>query len=400
MTGKRMFLNACGLVTPLGRTAATAAGLLAGRSDALCWRDDLLDGRRVLVGAVADGLPAVPAPLAAYASRNNRLLLAALDQVRSPVAEAVTRWGAERVAVIIGTSTSGIAEGEAALAQLRREGSWPDDYDYRQQELGSAGEFAARALGVTGPSYTIGAACASSAKVFAAARRLIRLDLVDAAVVGGADTLCRTTLEGFNSLQALSRGRCNPFSRNRDGITIGEGAAAFLMSRERGPVELLGLGETSDAHHPTSPDPEGAGARDAMLAALADAGLGPAQIGYVNLHGTATPLNDAMESHAVAAVFGGTVPCSSTKPMTGHMLGATGGCEAGFLWLMLTRQDDCPLLPPHLWDGDPDPDLPGLQLVRPGDRLAPGSAALSNTFGFAGSNVALVLGRAGARRPA
>ena len=388
-----LFLNACGLVTPLGGTAATRAGLFAGRADALSWRDDLIDGRRVLVGAVTQDLPAVPAALAAYELRNNRLMLAALEEVRDAVAAAAARWGADRVAVVMGTSTAGIAEGEAALARLRRTGAWPESYDYRQQELGSLGEFTARSLGLTGPATTIATACASSAKVFASARRLIRAGLADAAVVGGADTLCRMTLGGFASLQALSPRRCNPFSRNRDGITIGEGAVAFLMTGEPGPVELLGLGETSDAHHPASPHPDGAGARDAMLAALAEAGLAPAQIGYINLHGTATPLNDAMESRAVAGVFGGRVPCSSTKPLTGHMLGASGGCEAGILWLLLAGPDDRPPLPPHLWDGVPDPDLPGLHLVRAGEQLVPGRAVLSNTFGFAGSNVAMLLGR-------
>ncbi len=390
---RRLFLNACGLVTPFGRTAATAASLFAGRDDALRWREGLIGGRTVLVGAVEDELPAVPAALAATAGRNNRLMLAALDEMRAPVAEAVARWGADRVAVIMGTSTSGIAEGEVSLAQFRRSGAWPPDYDYGRQELGSLGEFAARALGLTGPAYTIGTACASSAKVFAAARRLIRAGLADAAVVGGADTLCRMTLQGFDSLQALSKGRCNPFSRNRDGITIGEGAAAFLLSPTQGPVELLGVGESSDAYHPTAPDPAGTGAREAMLAALAEAELPPSGIGYINLHGTATPLNDAMESRAVAAVFGAEVPCSSTKPLTGHLLGASGGCEAGFLWLMLAADEVAPLLPPHLWDGQPDPDLPALRLVRPGERLTPGRAVLSNTFGFAGSNVAVLLGR-------
>ena len=338
-------------------------------------------------------LPAVPAGLAAYGSRNNRLLLAALQDIGTQVARTAAHWGADRVAVIMGTSTSGIADGEAALAQLRGTGSWPAGYDYRQQEPGSPGEFAARALGLTGPAYTIGAACASSAKVFAAARRLIHAGLADAAVVGGADTLCRTTVGGFGALQALSRGRCNPFSRNRDGITIGEGAVAILMSVEPGPVELLGLGETSDAYHPTSPDPVGTGARTAMLAALAEAGLAPSQIGYINLHGTATALNDAMESRAVAGVFGTDVPCSSTKPLTGHMLGAAGGCEAGFLWLVLARPEACPPLPPHLWDGAADPELPALHLAGRGELLAPGRAALTATFGFAGSNAALVLGR-------
>jgi len=168
---------------------------------------------------------------------------------------------------------------------------------------------------------------------------------------------------------------------------------AILISGEPGPVELLGLGETSDAYHPTAPDPSGNGARTAILAALTEAGLAPSQIGYINLHGTATTLNDAMESRAVAGVFGTGVPCSSTKPLTGHMLGATGGCEAGFLWLMLARPEACPPLPPHLWDGEADPDLPALHLADRGELLARGRAVLTNTFGFAGSNAALVLGR-------
>ena len=390
---RRLFLNACGLITPFGRSAATASGLFAGCEDALRWREGLLAGRAVLVGAVEIALPEAPAALDAYAGRNNRLMLAALDEIRAKVAQAVARWGADRVAVVMGTSTSGIAEGEQALAAFRRFGRWPADYDYRRQELGSLGEFSARALGLTGPAFTIGTACASSAKVFAAARRLIRAGIADAAVVGGADTLCRMTLQGFNSLQALSKSRCNPFSRNRDGISIGEGAAAFLLSPAPGPVELLGVGESSDAHHPTSPDPAGTGARDAMLAALAEAALPPCGIGYVNLHGTATPLNDAMESRAMASVFAKPVPCSSTKPLTGHLLGACGGCEAGILWLMLAADAEEPPLPPHLWDGEPDPDLPALRLARPGERLARGQAVLSNTFGFAGSNVSVLLGR-------
>ena len=159
-------------------------------------------------------------------------------------------------------------------------------------------------------------------------------------------------------------------------------------------MELLGLGETSDAHHPTAPDAEGRGARQAMLTALRDAGLAPADIGYINLHGTATAQNDAMESRAVAGVFGGAAPCSSTKPLTGHLLGASGGCEAGFLWLMLAGADPAPMLPPQLWDGQPDPALPALAITRPGERLVPGRGVLSNTFGFGGSNMAVVLGRA------
>ncbi len=230
--------------------------------------------------------------------------------------------------------------------------------------------------------------------MFASARRLIRSGIVDAALVGGADTVCRMTVNGFASLEALSHGCCNPFSINRDGITIGEGAAAFLLCGEAGPVELLGLGETSDAYHPAAPDPTGSGVRDAMAQALSDARLSPAEIGYINLHGTATPLNDAMESRAIATLFPPTTACSSTKGMTGHLLGGAGGVEAAFLWLALAGCLE--VLPPHVWDGVADPELPPLALVVPGTAVEPLSplAMLSNSFGFGGTNVSLILGRA------
>jgi 3-oxoacyl-[acyl-carrier-protein] synthase-1 len=384
----RLYVNDCGVVCPLGQDWATVARNLDLGRAAFTLRDDLIPGRPVRVGAVGLDAPA-------EGSRNNRLMAAALAQIAPSVATVAERYGAHRVAVVMGTSTSGIAEGEAALAALRRDGVWPAGFDYRQQETGSLGAFAARFLGLSGPAYTVATACSSSAKVFASARRLIRAGVVDAAVVGGADTLCKMTLNGFAALEALSKTVCNPFSRNRDGITIGEGAAAFLLTPEPGAVELLGVGESSDAHHATAPHPEGDGARAAMAQALMDAELAPEDIAYVNLHGTATPLNDAMESRAMAGLFPPSLPCSSTKGMTGHMLGATGGVEAAFLWLALNPATSTGFLPPHLWDGQPDPALPPLALVIPGTPLPTGRrlAMLSNSFGFGGSNVSLILGR-------
>jgi 3-oxoacyl-[acyl-carrier-protein] synthase-1 len=361
-------LTALGIATPLGcGKSATAANLFAGSRAGLVERYDLVFGRKVTVGVVDAELP--PACPTDSACRNNRLMQLVLDQIAAPVAEAVWRFGPDRIAVVLGTSTSG---------------------------LGNLAEHAARHLGLTGPAYTVATACSSSAKAFASARRLIRCGLADAAVVGGADTLCRLTLNGFNAIEALSPTRCNPFSRNRDGITIGEGAAAFLLQPGDGPVRLLGIGESSDAYHVSAPAPDGTGAAAAMRQALADAGLSPEEICYVNLHGTGTVLNDSMESQAMASVFGVSVPASSTKPMTGHMLGAAGACEAAFLWLTLspTHNPDR-LLPPHLWDGAVMPDLPSLNLVAIGDRLPAGASAamLSSSFAFAGSNAALVLGR-------
>ncbi|WP_431855364.1 beta-ketoacyl-ACP synthase [Azospirillum sp.] len=389
-------LAAMGLASPIGTGAAdVAAALFAGTRAGLRPRSDLISGHSVPVGSVDAPLPPVPAGLETYDCRNNRLLLLALEQVRDAVEAAAKRHGRHRVAVVMGTSTSGMAEAEAGFAAMRRDGAWSGPFHYDQLATGGPAEFAARALGLTGPAYTVATACSSSGKVFASARRLIRAGLCNAALVGGADTLCGTTVGGFSALEAVSAGLCNPFSANRDGINIGEAAAVFLLTAEDAPVRLLGVGESSDAHHVSAPDPEGRGALAAMRAALADAGLAPGDIAYVNLHGTATALNDSMEGKAVHALFGAGTPCSSTKAMTGHTLGAAGACEAAFLWLALNpAHNPDGLLPPHLWDGVADPEIPPLNLIAPGAALPPGRAAmLSNSFAFGGSNVALVLGR-------
>ena len=388
----RLYVNDCGVICPLGADAASVADSLAAGRRGLSPHAGLIAGRVVQVGAVTTALPPAPPQAAAWDCRNNRLMLAALLQIAPQIEAAASRHGRDRVAVVLGTSTAGMAEGEAALAARLQDGDWPAGFDYRQQEIGNIALFAAAALGLSGPTYAVATACASSAKVFASARRLIRAGLADAVVVGGADTLCRMTLNGFASLEALSPGLCNPFSRNRDGINIGEGAAAFLVSATPGPVELLGIGESSDAHHITAPDPEGRGASAAMAQALRQAGLGPDEIGYINLHGTGTPLNDAMEARAVTTIFPPSTPVSSTKAMTGHMLGATGGVEAAFLWLALSGRSRT--LPTHIWDGEADPALPALNLVAPGTLVGKESRAMmSNSFGFGGSNASLILGR-------
>ncbi len=391
-----LFLQSCGIATPLGIGAnEVAPALFKGSTNGLIERDDFIRDRSIRVGVVKEELGALPASLSDLDCRNNRLMQVCLDQIAPEVAKAVQRYGCDRIAVVLGTSTSGIASSEDALKIYRLTGSWPVDYHYRQHEIGNLAVFAARWFGLSGPAYTIATACSSSAKVFASARRLIHAGIVDAVVVGGADTLCRMTLNGFDALELLSKTRCNPFSANRDGITIGEGASAFLLSAEEAPVQLLGVSETSDAYHTTAPDPEGPGAQAAMRQALVQAQLAPGDLDYINLHGTASSLNDAMESRAVAAVFGDKTPCSSTKGMTGHMLGAAGGCEAGFLWLTLNPSTNPGWLPPHVWDGLPDPTLPSLNFTSVGKKLPTQKrlAMLSNSFGFGGSNVSLILGR-------
>lgn len=388
------YLPALGLVNALGNARDEVRGrLLAGAPSGLARESGwLVTGGEALVGKVRGTLPPVPAHLARYDCRNNRLLLAALAQIAEAVAAAIARFGRARVGVVLGTSTSGIAEGELAIAALDRDGALPASFDYACQEIGTAAPFLARHLGLLGPAYTVSTACTSSAKSLVSARLLLAAGVCDAVIAGGVDSLCRLTVSGFTALESVSPERCNPMSANRRGINIGEGAALFLMTREESRIALLGCGESSDAHHISAPHPEGLGAEAAMRAALADAGLDPADIGYVNLHGTATAKNDEMESRAMARVFPANPPASSTKPLTGHTLGAAGATEAAFCWLALT--DDNARLPPHVWDGVADPALPPLHLARTGERMRPDRrrVAMSNGYAFGGSNVSLILG--------
>lgn len=383
-----VYLNQLGLVCAAGGDAASLRDALVADAPsgvaAECWR-----GRELHLGRVRVALPVSPA--GAMATRNNALLLAAV----APLREALSRLDPARVAVVLGTSTSGVAEAEAAWAHQQREGALPAWHDVRHQEIGSGALMLAAELGLHGPAYMVSTACSSSSKALASGARLLEAGLVDAVVAGGADSLCDFTIAGFAALEAVSGPRCNPFSANRCGINIGEAAALFLMTREPGPgagIRLAGWGESSDAHHISAPEPEGRGAEAAMRQALARAGLQPADIDYLNLHGTATPHNDAMESQAVARVFGLDLPCSSTKPLTGHTLGAAGALEAAIAWLSLTGDGR---LPVHHFDGERDPALPPIRLVAAGERLAAAPRAiLSNSFAFGGSNAALVLCRA------
>lgn len=388
-----MYLHDLGIVCALGSgKAEVLRAWLSGqcrRPKPVAWLDTAIPA----LGVECEP-PPLPAGFERYDCRNNRMLLSALVQIESTLAATIGRYGPDRVGLVIGTSTSGIAEGEQALVAWRANGAMPPEYHYKQQELGGAAEFLADYLAIRGPAYTVSTTCSSSANALASARRLLQLGLCDAVVVGGGDALCRTTLEGFAALGALSKNTCNPFSRNRDGTVIGEGAALFVMSREPAPVAILGIGASADAYHISAPRPDGTGALAAMQKALLDAGLAADQIDYINLHGTATAQNDAMESRAVAQLFGGGTPCGSSKPATGHCLGAAGAIEAGLCWLLLSHFNPEQGLPPHVWDGQLDPELPSLGLVglenhRP-KRL---QYCLSNSFSFGGNNVSLLLGQ-------
>jgi 3-oxoacyl-[acyl-carrier-protein] synthase-1 len=385
------YLNALGVVCSLGAgKQAVAEAMFGAAPHGLHDRQEWVPGQTLTVGHVTAALPSPPAELAHWDTRNNRLLMLAAEEIETELRAAVTRFGAERVGIVIGTSTTGIEEATRSIATRGRTGAWPADYRYADQELGAPAAFLAEWLGVAGPAYGISTACTSGARALLSAQRLLRSGLCDAVICGGADTLCRLATNGFHALEATADARCQPFSKQRDGINIGEAAALFLMTRESAPVAFLGGGASSDAYHMSSPEPEGRGASEAMTRALSAAGLDAGMIDYVNLHGTATEHNDAMESRAVAATFGRDVPCSSTKALTGHTLGAAGALEAAFCWLSLT--DPQRRLPPHVWDGDADPSLPTLAFTDGGSRLAPGPRRLmSNSFAFGGNNASLIL---------
>ncbi|MGH7653219.1 MAG: beta-ketoacyl-ACP synthase [Gemmatimonadaceae bacterium] len=391
---ERFFLNELGLVCAIGDSRFAVGRRLFAGDGGVETTERYSPGRSLPAGTVDSTLPALDAWPVELRSRNNQLVLAAAEQLRAAVDAASARFGAHRVAVVVGTSTSGIGESEGAIRAWIASGRMPAGYAFAQQELSSPAAFLAHVLGVRGPAYVHSSACASSAKAMAAAARLLRIGAADAVVTGGADSLCAFTVAGFASLNLLSDRRCNPLSVNRDGINIGEAAALFLMTREPATVSLRGWGESSDGHHFSAPDPTGNGARIAITRALTGAGITAGDVGYINLHGTATPANDAMESAVVHELFGDRVPVSATKPLTGHTLGAAGALEAAFCWLTMQDENVRGSLPPHIWDGERDPALPALWPVAHGESLGrPPRFALSNSFAFGGANAALVFGR-------
>ncbi|MHB1203608.1 MAG: beta-ketoacyl-[acyl-carrier-protein] synthase family protein [Acidithiobacillus sp.] len=328
--------------------------------------------------------------------RNNRLAQLGLrqDGFVDAVETAATRWGRQRIGVFLGTSTAGILQTEWAFRHRDPvSGRLPPDFVYAATHSPySLTDFIRRKLRLEGPAMSVSSACSSSAKVFALAKRMLDAGLIDAAVVGGVDSLCATTLYGFHSLGLLADGPCRPFSDDRKGISIGEAAAYLLLERmpdrlDDDAILLLGVGESSDAYHMSSPHPEGLGARMAMEQALSSAGLGHAAIDYINLHGTATLNNDSAEAKAVASVFGAATPCSSTKGATGHTLGAAGALEAVICAVAIQHD----LMPAGPETGQRDTTM-NIQYLA-SNRRQKVSHVLSNSFGFGGSNCSLVFGR-------
>jgi 3-oxoacyl-[acyl-carrier-protein] synthase-1 len=391
---KPLPISAFSIVTAMGDGQAThAAALRAGRTGLAPRRFETatLDAWLGVVDALDD--EAVPAELARYDCRNNRLAALALrsDGFDARVRQAVARHGARRIGVIVGTSTSGIQHTEIAYRERSAAGALPGWLHYAEtHDNASLARYVQAALGLQGPAWVISTACSSGAKAYAAAARLIALGVLDAAVVGGVDTLCMTTLYGFHSLELLSTDVCRPWDVRRNGLSLGEGGSCALLPRDdTAPAAwLLGCGESSDGYHMSSPHPDGAGAVDAMCAALADAGLQPDQVDYVNLHGTGTRNNDASEDAAVCRVFGRDTPVSSTKGLTGHALGAAGAVEAAIALLALRHG----FVPPGVFCEQPDPALQAHYQREA--RAVPLAVAASNSFGFGGSNSCLLFGAA------
>lgn len=396
MPSQPIYLNHVALINALGSSLQQVfERLVKGNAKYMTPYMSRYFDKQFIVGSVKEPLPVLSEEYSHYDCRNNRLLIAAAQQIQDKIQEYKNQYSAQRIGIVLGTSTSGIEEFELNLAAALNGTAKTNNFHYKQSEIGSIAEFLSRYLDLNGPAYTISTACSSSGKVFASARALIEQDICDMVITGGVDSLCEMTLNGFDSLDAISEELTNPFSINRKGINIGEGAALFIMSKTPSDICLLGVGESSDAHHISAPHPEGHGAVQAMQAALNDANLAPEQVDYLNLHGTGTPLNDAMESHAVKKVFSHNIVCSSTKPLIGHTLGAAGANEAAFAWLLLSDFNSSNLVPPHIFDGQFDPKLSPINLAHSEQQSEQLDAIMSNSFAFGGNNVSLILGKTG-----
>jgi 3-oxoacyl-[acyl-carrier-protein] synthase-1 len=315
----------------------------------------------------------------------------ALDSIAEAVEKAKSKFGKNRIATLVGTCYNGTDELIEALKPSNNLANYPPDLFAKRFY---PAQIVAKRFGLSGIARAYSTACASSATAMIAARNLLRNGECDAVIAGGSDVITSSIFLGFSALEAVSPEPCIPFSANRKGITLGEGAAFFLLSKEDAPIKITGMGESADAHHITAPREDGLGAVQAMQKALSDANLNAEEIDYVNLHGTGTSLNDSMESVAVNAVFPHGVPVSSTKGFTGHTLGAAGAVELAFCCMALSPQNTDNFLPPHIWDKIPDPNMPTLDFVEPGRKAKRLKRCLSNSFAFGGCNVSLIVEKA------
>lgn len=387
----KIFINDIGIVNALGTNKEEIfEGLIAGNTRGFQTKNTSQGDFTVGICEVDDR----PAISGAFKNRLNNLLSYACDQIKPSVGTLIKQYGADRIGVVLGTTDNGSEQALNALAYKSEYQNFHSDYSLEEQTAHNSSAFVKSYLQLKSISMNISTACTSSARAVILGRQLIQQGVCDAVICGGGDIVSDTVLLGFNSLEAVDREHTNPFSANRKGINLGEGAALLVLSKDTMSDDdpwVAGCGDSSDAHHMTGPHPQGEGAIAAMKTSLQDAGLEAGDIDYLNLHGTGTRLNDSMESIATAAVFSEGVPCSSTKPLVGHTLGAAGATELAFACMLLSNKNSEKLLPPHIFDNQLDPEVPSLQFVRQGQTSPRLTCVMSNSYAFGGSNVSLII---------
>ncbi|MBR1612292.1 MAG: beta-ketoacyl-ACP synthase [Succinivibrio sp.] len=390
-----IYINAYSSVSALGSDKNVINNNLSDR-DALLLKkryDLLLNGKSSYFGCISKDEELNSIDLSSYKkhdSYNNRVLAYCANSLLDAISKLKEKYATDRIAVVLGTSTSGLEEVETELKSYLKDHQKHGLYMYYKQEFGDTSAFLADYLSLKGPCYTISTACSSSARAIISGKRLIESGLADAAIVGGVDTLCTIPVNGFNAMGVLSENRCIPFNENRSGINIGEAAGLMILTKEESNLFIAGTGESSDAYHISSPEPEGTGAIEGMKMALKDAGISTDDIGYINMHGTGTRLNDSMECKAVSKLFGKDTPCSSTKYLTGHTLGAAGILEAVILCQILEYNLN---LPEQNFTLDrKDPELDECNLIQ-GKVKSDKKYMMSNSFAFGGNNTSIIIAK-------
>ncbi len=386
-----IYINCYASISALGNTKDTIINSLGSeKKEYLTARSDMINGGKTAYYGCVENckLPDI-SDYKEHNTRNNRFLAYLCEELKEQIKYFTDKYAPDRIGVVMGTSTSGLSESEEEIKRFKESNVRSDNYFYSFQEFGDPAMFLSEYLKISGPCYTISTACSSSSRALVSARRLIESGLCDVVIAGGADTLCTVPINGFNSMGLISSNPCTPFCEGRDGISIGEAGGLMVLSKEKSNITLKGIGESSDAYHVSSPDPTGAGAVSAMKMALENAKLTPSDIGYINLHGTATKLNDAMEAKAVASVFGDKVPCSSTKYMTGHTLGAAGILESCILCYILENNLTLPIQSTSIRNLDKGLDNCGLITQRV---KANKPYMMSNSFAFGGNNASVIIG--------
>ena len=385
------YINAYSSVSALGNNNNSIVNALRHpEGNYLTKRNDLLlNGKESFFGIINADLPDI-SKYETFNTRNNQVIAYCVEQIRDKVDYFLNKYPKDRIAVVMGTSTSGLNETEKEISRRYKNLPKQNEYFFCFQEFGAPSMFLCKYLNIDGPCYTISTACSSSVRALISTKRLLDSDLADVVIAGGADTLCTVPINGFDSMQVLSKNRCMPFCRDRSGINIGEAGGIMILSKEPASLSIAGIGESSDAYHVSSPDPSGDGAVTCMKMALEEAKLSVNDIGYINLHGTATKLNDEMESKAVSRIFGNNTPCSSTKYMTGHTLGAAGILESCILCYLLDNKINLPVQDTSL--SELDDTLCDCGLIKD-SKSTTKRFMMSNSFAFGGNNASVIIGK-------